>query len=170
MAADPERFVGVPEAASEIYRRLGTRWDLLAPDGRRDVQRWIYRLQLEQQAEAEVAQGHEGSVMLLDRGTVDGAAYWPDGPEQYWAELGTTLARELERYHAVIWMQTCAALGLYDHDQSNPCRFEDAAAAIRSGEEVAGVWANHPRLHRVQAFGTFEEKVGQVRRVLEELI
>src|SRR5207247_774208 len=51
IAADfPERFVLVPEAATQVYTMLQTRWDRLDLEGRYDAQRWMYRLQLDQEA------------------------------------------------------------------------------------------------------------------------
>src|SRR6476661_5391894 len=80
-AARPDRFVLVPEAATQVYDALQTRWDRLDVEGRRDVQRRIYRLQVEQ--ERRLADAHPDKVLLLDRGTIDGAAYWPEGPDDY---------------------------------------------------------------------------------------
>ena len=85
-----QRFVLVPEAATQVYDALRTRWDRLDLEGRRDVQRRIYRLQVEQ--EDRLAAEHPDKMLLLDRGTIDGAAYWPEGPDDYWRDLGTTLA------------------------------------------------------------------------------
>lgn len=167
-ASDPARFVRVPEAATQVYDALRTRWDRLDLAGRRDVQRRIYRLQVEQ--EDRTAREHPGRVLLLDRGTVDGAAYWPGGPEDYWRDLGTTLDRELARYDAVVWMQTSAALGLYDGDASNPCRFEDADAAVAAGDRLVSLWAGHPRLLKVDAYPTLDEKLRTVRAALDDLI
>jgi predicted ATPase len=160
----PRRYVVVPEAATQVYSRLNTRWDRLDAEGRRRVQRQIYQLQLEQ--EMRLASAAAGRVVLLDRGTVDGAAYWPEGPKDYWTELGTSHAAELARYDAVIWLQTCAAIGAYDGDASNACRHEDARAAIERGERVLTVWRDHPRLHEVQAFPTFDDKIRAVENVL----
>src|SRR5438067_4269108 len=120
-ADDPQRFVRVPEAATQVYFALQTRWDRLDIEGRREVQRKIYHLQVEQ--EERMAREHPEKILLLDRGTVDGAAYWPEGAEEYWKDLGTTVEKELARYDAVVWMQTSAALGIYDGDSSNACRF-----------------------------------------------
>ena len=39
----PDRLVAIPEAATATYARLGTRWDQLALDGRRRVQRPVLR-------------------------------------------------------------------------------------------------------------------------------
>ena len=168
-AERPDRFVRVPEAATQVYDALRTRWDLLDLPQRRDVQRRIYHLQIEQEEQLAAASG--GRILLLDRGTIDGAAYWPEGPADYWRDLGTTHERELARYHTVVWMQTCAAVpGAYDGSASNPCRFEDPAAALRSGERLADLWAGHSRLRRVEAYRAFDEKYTVVRKVVAELI
>lgn len=164
-ARRPDRYVIAPEAASQVYKQLGTRWDLMDADGRRDVQRRIYRLQLRQ--EESLGRLHPDRVMLLDRGSVDGSAYWPDGPEAYWRDLGTTLEAELARYQLVIWMQSCAAIGLYDGGASNPCRFESAADAIACGEKLLKAWEAHPNLHTVAACPSLEEKIAAVERILE---
>ncbi len=167
-AEQPERFALVPEAATQVYTQLQTRWDRLDPAGRHDVQRRIYQFQREQEDRAE--REHPTKTLLLDRGTIDGAAYWPEGSEAYWRDLGTTHAAELARYDAVILLQTSAALGLYDGDDSNPCRFEDADAAIASDDLLEVLWRAHPRLLKVPACATLEEKVNRVRLVLEPLL
>lgn len=163
----PDRFILVPEAATQVYEILQTRWDRLDIAGRQDVQRRIYHLQIEQERLALAE--HPGKVLILDRGTVDGAAYWPAGPDDYWRDLGTTHARELARYGAVIWMQSCAAIGLYDGDASNPCRFEDAATAVASGEVLKHLWSGHPNLHFVDAYPRLDEKLLAVERLVDHL-
>lgn len=166
-ASEPHRFAIVPEAATQVYAILHTRWDRLDVAGRRDVQRRIYQLQREQ--EDRIAASHPSHILLLDRGTIDGAAYWPEGPHDYWRDLGTTPAVELARYDRVICLQSAAAIGAYDGDASNACRFEDAAAAIAGGELLASIWAGHPDLHHVPACGRIEEKVACVREIIERV-
>jgi predicted ATPase len=164
-ASEPEHFVLVPEAATQVYRELRTRWDRLDIQGRRDVQRRIYHLQRAQ--EDRLAAEHPHRTLILDRGTVDGATYWPEGPEAYWLDLGTTLREQLDRYDAVIWMESCAALpGVYDGDGSNPCRFEDAASALAAGASLARLWSAHPNLRRIPAFPHLGEKIEAVRRLI----
>jgi predicted ATPase len=160
----PERFVLVPEAATQVYDALQTRWDKLDLQGRRDVQRKIYRFQVEQ--ENRTLANHPGKTLLLDRGTIDGAAYWPEGPEAYWRDLQSSLESELKRYDAVLWLESAAALGLYDGDASNVCRFEDADGAIKSGQTLLELWGGHPTLRRVGAFANLEEKVAAVSKLL----
>jgi predicted ATPase len=165
----PDRFVLVPEAATQVYDAMRTRWDRLDVAGRRDVQRRIYHLQIEQ--EDRLAREHPNRILLLDRGTVDGAAYWPEGPDDYWRDLATTLDAQLARYDAVIWMESSAALGqtFYDGDASNFCRFEDAGAAVASGRLLLNLWKAHPKLHHVGAFASVDDKLDAVREVIEDL-
>jgi predicted ATPase len=164
IARHPDRFVLVPEAATQVYAALQTRWDRLDLEGRRDVQRQIYRLQRNQ--EDRIATEHPGKTLLLDRGTIDGAAYWPQGPAAYWVDLGTSHEIELARYDMIIWLETAAALGIYDGDASNDCRFEDPAAAIESGKLLIKLWGDHPKFHRVHAQPHLEDKIAEIHRLL----
>src|SRR5437764_6558436 len=164
----PDRFVLVPEAATQVYDALQTRWDKLDLEGRRDVQRKIYRLQVDQ--EDRTAAANPGKILLLDRGTVDGAAYWPEGPADYWRDVGSTLDAELRRYDAIILLQTSAAVGMYDGDTSNFCRFEDAGAAIASDLLLESLWSGHPRLVKVAACASLKEKIARVEGVIEVLL
>lgn len=168
VAAHPDRFALVPEAATQVYTMLRTRWDKLDLGGRHDVQRRIYRLQVEQ--EARLAREHPTKTLLLDRGTIDGAAYWPEGADAYWQDLGATHAAELARYDAVVLLETCATLGLYDGDESNFCRFEDPAAAITSSAFLKQLWSGHPRVRHVGAFFKLEEKIAAVDEVVGDLV
>jgi predicted ATPase len=165
--AEPDRFVVVPEAATQVYSSANTRWDRVDSEARRDLQRKIYFLQRQQ--EDRRAREHPDKIQILDRGTIDGAAYWPDGPDAYWADLGTTLAAELARYNHVIWLQTAAAIGIYDGSDSNPCRFEDAAAAVASGESLAKLWGGHPTFQKLPAWPSLDDKINEVRRLLESI-
>jgi predicted ATPase len=160
----PDRFVLVPEAATQVYDALQTRWDKLDLEGRRIVQRRIYQLQVDQ--ENRTTATHAGKILLLDRGTVDGAAYWPEGPEDYWRDVGSTLERELLRYDQVLWLESAASLGLYDGNESNFCRFEDASAAIHSGEVLKGLWSGHPHLQSIPASPDLQQKIAQIESIL----
>ncbi len=164
----PDRFVAVPEAATQVYTMLQTRWDKLDLEGRHDAQRRMYRLQLEQ--EARLAREHPQKILLLDRGTIDGAAYWPEGSEHFWRDVGSTHEKELSRYDAVILLETCAVLGLYDGDASNFCRFEDPQAAIQSSQTLRSLWGGHPHLHEVGAFPKLDEKIDTVRQLIDSIL
>jgi predicted ATPase len=165
--AHPQRFFLVPEAATQVYQAAGTRWDRVDTQGRRDLQRRIYLLQRDQERRA--AAEHPDRILILDRGTVDGAAYWPDGPDAYWTNMGTTLQAELDRYDHVILMQTAAAIGRYD-GQSNPVRFEDCDGALRSARLLARLWSGHKSVFEIPAFVSIDDKVAAVQRTLDTML
>ena len=158
----------VPEAATAVYEQCNTRWDLVDLARRREIQRRIYHLQLERES-APITHSPIPRILLHDRGTIDGAAYWPDGPDDYWNDLGTTHAAELARYDAVIWLETAAILGIYDGGSSNPVRFENSAEAVHNGQRVGQLWSAHPHFFRVSAYPTLDEKIEQVQTILASL-
>ncbi|MEM6313152.1 MAG: ATP-binding protein [Planctomycetota bacterium] len=164
LAADRPGLTYIAEAATHIYSSRGLRWDRIDTATRRDVQRSIYRHQLEQEAAAG-----DGPV-LLDRGTVDGAAYWPDGPDAYWADLGTTHQAELARYDAVILLEPSVVVGVYDGESSNAVRFEDEAGALANATLLAELWGEHPRLIEVNATESFDDKIAAVETQVDQLL
>jgi predicted ATPase len=128
---------------------------------RRAAQRAIYFVQRELEAAVDAPEG--AAIVLCDRGTVDGAAYWP-GPGELWSAVGTSLAKELERYHAVIHLRTPARAEGYNRE--NPLRVESAEEAAAIDERIAAVWAAHPRRFVVDATRDF---LGKARRALAVL-
>jgi predicted ATPase len=167
-AADPAGIVLVREAATQVYNALGSRWDRMSIHGRRDAQRHIYDLQVAQEARAAAA-AQSNQILLLDRGTIDGATYWPDGPDAYWQDRQTTLAAELSRYDSVIWLETSAVLGMYDGAESNPVRFEAPEAAIDSGRRLLSLWSGHTELRTVSAFADINQKIAAVSELIARL-
>lgn len=163
-----KRLVLVPEAATQVYTKLGTTWDRLNLVNRREAQRMIYRLQSEQ--EARIAGENPTKHLLLDRGTIDGAAYWPDGDVAYWRDLKSNIDAELKRYDLIIMLETAAVLGIYDGAGSNKVRFEDAAGAIDAGRNLLHLYQKHPRVQHVAAFANLEDKIkATMQKVNDEL-
>src|SRR5579863_7516429 len=80
------RLIAVAEAATQVYESNNTRWGRVDIEKKKAIQRQIYSLQGRQ--EEQVEKLHPDKILLLDRGTSDGAAYWPDGPEAYWRDIG----------------------------------------------------------------------------------
>jgi predicted ATPase len=129
-------------------------------ESRRAAQRAIFYVQRELEAAGE-ADGP--AVTLCDRGTVDGAAYWP-GPGDLWSSVGATLPEQLKRYDAVIHMRTPSTEGGYNKE--NPLRIESAKDAAAIDDFISQLWEQHPRRFVVEASKDFLDKA---RRVLEIL-
>jgi hypothetical protein len=126
--------------------------------------------ELQRDQETRLAAAHPHRILLLDRGTVDGAAYWPEGPEAFWRDRHTTHAAEVARYDAVILLETAAAIGLYDGDLSNAVRFETGDAAVAAGNLLRELWSGHPHLHFIAAYEKFDEKIAAVQGALNALL
>lgn len=141
----------LPEAASILFGGGFRRAKTAA--GQQAAQRAIFHVQRELEATAD-AEGNP-AVVLCDRGTIDGAAYWP-GPEDFWTALGTTREAELRRYDAVIHLRVPPAQLGYNH--SNPVRIETAAEAAAIDERIARAWEGHPRVFLVESTPDFLEK------------
>lgn len=154
----------VPEAATQVYLALGRKWNELSLEDRRNAQRRMYELQVEQ--ESRTAAAHPDRAMLLDRGTIDGAAYWPDGEAAFYRDFQTTEAIEFARYDHIIILETAAAIGIYDGDASNQVRFEGAAEAIENARRLAALWAGHEKVSLVRAEHDLERKIDAVERIV----
>ena len=79
-------------------------------DAQRSVQRAIFEVQ--RSLEDIQASLFPDRVLLCDRGTIDGGAYWPDGDGAFFEAMGTTHEAELGRYDAVLFFESAAAAGL----------------------------------------------------------
>jgi predicted ATPase len=122
------------------------------PELLRPAQRAIFYVQRELE---ETARAQDYAIVLCDRGTIDGLAYWP-GPEDMLQALGTSLDEQLARYHAVIHLRTPGDGAGYNFN--NPLRIESPAEAAEIDARIAAVWANHPRRVEVPATTDFIAK------------
>jgi predicted ATPase len=104
------------------------------------------------------------AVVLCDRGTLDGLAYWPGDEASFLEELGTTLAREYARYATVIHLRT-PPRGSYNHD--NPVRVESAESALELDKRIEAVWAGHSDVHIVSSEDDFLEKTRRALTLVE---
>ena len=148
----------LPEAAGIVFGGGFPRGEGIAL--RQAAQRAIFYLQRELEAAAD---GENPAIVLCDRGTVDGAAYWP-GPDDLWSSVGTTLAEQLHRYDAVIHLRTPAIASGYN--RRNPLRTESAAEAGLIDETIARLWDRHPRRVIVEASEDFLDKAARTLDIL----
>lgn len=141
----------LPESAGIIFgggfpRRNGI-------EVRKATQRAIFYVQRELES---AANAENPAIVLCDRGTVDGAAYWPGEPEGFFLSLGTTVNEQLQRYDAVIHLRTPPPSAGYN--RSNPLRVETAEEAAVIDARIARMWEPHPRRFVVEASADFLTK------------
>ncbi len=155
----------LPESATVLYRGGMPRGDNDA--GKQVAQRAIFFTQraLEQAHELQ----HPDRMQVCDRSTIDGAAYWPDSPQAFFAAMGTTHEQELSRYDAVIFMHTAAHLPAgYERDLD--IRTEDTDLAIDLDRRIFDLYRNHPQLIVIESQVSFLDKLVSVREAVAGLI
>ena len=150
----------LPEAAGIVFGGGFPRGE--PPSLRRASQRAIFYVQRELEAAQEDA---NAALVLCDRGTVDGLAYWP-GPDDFWGAVGTTLGAQLARYDAVVHLRVPTAENGYNH--ANPLRIESAREAVEIDARIAAAWSGHPRRFVVDPTPEFMTKAARVVAILRD--
>jgi predicted ATPase len=154
------RHVAVlPEAATILFGGGFPRSS--EPPAREAAQRAIFAVQ--RQLERLAIDLHLARVILCDRGTIDGAAYWQGDPDGLWRDVGTTLDDELARYAAVLHLRVPAPSR---YDVTNRLRIESAVEAARIDDRILEVWGDHPRRFVIPDAADFVEKVARAAEVI----
>lgn len=135
---------GFPRVRDELHRKAS--------------QRCIYYIQKELEQLARLTA--KSQVVLCDRGTVDGLAYWPGEPLAFWDEVGSSYEMEIRKYHSVIHLQTPSLERGYNHQ--NPVRTETALEAQIIDERIKIAWDQHPNVSLVKSDTDFVRKVEKV--------
>lgn len=159
------RVVIVPEAATILFQGGFPRSH--DRGAQRITQTAIFHVQ--RNLEDVQAALYPGRTLLCDRGTVDGAAYWPDSDGDYFANVDTSLEAELRRYDAVIFFET-AAVGHMAIEGGNPVRNESMAEAVALDTRLRALWSRHPRFILVPHNPSFFKKISFGLAALEGLV
>ncbi len=154
----PELFWIAREAARILIAEQRIDQTLLTAEGRCQLQLGIFALQRKLERSAPI-----GKIVLADRATIDGAAYWPNGPEDFWLATGSQYDQELSRYHTAIWLESAAAIGAYSQNALRP---ESAEESLALGAKIRALWMKHPRLHIIPAAENFADKASAFFSVL----
>jgi predicted ATPase len=160
-----QRVVIVPESATILFSGGFPRSS--RQDANRAAQNAIFHVQRNLEDVQSVL--YPERVLLCDRGTVDGAAYWHDGEDAFFRSVGTTLAAELSRYDAVVFFETAAVAGL-SIEGGNPVRCETLSQAVALDQRLRALWAQHPRFTLVPHSTSFLDKMFGALQVLEKLV
>lgn len=157
------QVVIVPEAASLIFaggfpRKSGTHH----VEAR---QRAIYFVQRE--LEHVLVKDNPNRLLVCDRGSLDGAAYWPHDEPDFLSSVSSDLETEVSRYDWVIHLDT-APKSYYD--TTNPLRVEGFEEAWALNEKVKEAWATHPQRLVINNKGHFLDKLHRALFAVQEII
>ncbi len=151
-----EHVVVLPEAAGIVFGGGFPRKPSIV--GREAAQRAIFHVQRE--LERLALEEQTAAVILCDRGTLDGAAYWPGEAASFFRENEAFMDAELARYGAVIHLRTPPATNGYN--QSNALRIESAREAATIDASILGLWKDHPHRQVVDSTPDFLDKAARV--------
>jgi predicted ATPase len=148
-----------PEAASIVFGGGFPRSDSSLV--RREAQKAIFHVQ--RGLESVALANRQNAVILCDRGTLDGLAYWPGAPRSFFGQFQIDRTEELGRYSAVIHVEVPALGWGYE---KNRIRNESALEAHRIDARIKRAWSGHPRILTVGAQAGFLDKLAYAIELL----
>ena len=148
-----------PEAASIVFGGGFPKSNM--PQGRRAAQRAIFHVQ--RSLEIVALENRQSAVVLCDRGTLDGLAYWPGSRRSFFEEFGVDFEEELSRYSAVVHIEVPALAWGYE---KNRIRRESVSQAREIDRRIARAWRGHPRIMTVSAQAGFLDKLAYAIELL----
>lgn len=160
-----ERVVIVPEAGTMVFAGGFPR--SRDPHAIISAQKAIFHVQRNLEDVQSIHFPHR--ILLCDRGTVDGAAYWPGDPHEFFDAFGTTLKDELDRYDAVIFFES-AAVGGMSIEGGNPIRNETLKQAVELDERLKKLWSRHPRFILIPHNPSFFKKISFALAALDSIV
>lgn len=134
------------------------------------------QLEDENQIVQEMDLRERPSVIVCDRGILDGAAYVAGGRDEFLTKFNLQLQTCYELYDEVIHLNSLATDRPQIYEElkaTNPSRFEDSERAKELDEKTYGAWEGHPHHLRVPSSEGIEHKietcVSEIRNILEKL-
>lgn len=131
------------------------------------IQRAIYQTQ--SSIEEIFSLQNPEKVLICDRGTLDGLAYWPGEESSFFENIGSTYEKELARYNAVIFFETAAKCGR-DIKSNNPTRNESSREAIEIDEKLQRIWSKHPNFNVISSSDSFVKKIMSGIATIESVV
>ena len=105
-------------------------------------------------------------ALLLDRGTVDGAAYMDGGLDEFGKCCRTSGEYEYSQYDLVICLAPPPAKVYKEMSKNNPARGETYEQAEALGKRIKKVWCGHPRFLFIPDSGSWEAKARAVKKAV----
>ena len=158
-----DRVLIVPEAASMLFSGGFPRRPGIKSVSHR--QKAIYFLQRELEALCEDEKPQ--ALLVCDRGSLDGHAYWPDPHTTFLDAVKSSFEKEFARYTWVIHLDT-APKDFYD--LTNPLRVEGYDEALKLNQKVNDAWKNHPQRFVITNTGHFVDKLYRATFVVDQIL
>ncbi|TDR76343.1 AAA family ATPase [Photobacterium lutimaris] len=149
-----DQIAVVPEAATVLFSGGVTRSDDIAVI--KTIQKTIFQLQKNLE---DINKAHfPDRLLVCDRGSLDGLAYWPGTESDFFNEVNSTFEEEIARYDAVIFFESAGAKGR-DISSNNPVRNESSEQAAQLDIALQKIWSQHPNFYFVGSSESFVRKI-----------
>jgi len=160
----PKQIAIVPEAASLLFSGGFPRSQTTQEQCHQQMA--IYHVQ--KNLEAIIELRNPKKLIVCDRGSLDGLAYWPKTPSSsFFKAIGSTMSEEIKRYRWVIHLDTAPQNG-YAHN--NPYRKEDFHEADQINKRIKKAWGQHPRQYIIENHQQFARKLELAIELVQELL
>lgn len=164
-----DRIHCVPEVASIVIAQVGVK-PPTDPHDRANFQRAICTVQRSFEGISETQARSDGKkALLLDRGTLDSAAYLPEGLDDFVRLMKTSVNHEMEQYDLIICLAVPPKEIYEAHQANNPARRETYDEARVLGKKIHAAWDCHDNIIFV-GFPDWSKKVDSVRRLIHDLL
>jgi predicted ATPase len=160
-----DKIVVVPEAATLLFSGGVERSD--NEQSTKMVQKTIFQLQKNLEDIYKIQ--YPDRLLVCDRGSLDGLAYWPNSESDFFKQINSTFEQELERYDAVIFFESAAASG-QDISSNNPTRSESLEQAAKLDKKLQRIWSKHSHFYFVSSSESFVRKIMFGIMTLENVI
>ncbi|MGB2579998.1 putative ATPase [Elusimicrobium simillimum] len=154
----------VKEAATLIYSGGYPRKDGSAQHTYHG-QRIIYYVSKELEELAD--ESSQAPIVVCDRGTLDGAVYWPYGQEDFLKNMGTTKEAEFARYDMIIHLSPPMDESFY---QATAVRTETLEGALQIDQKILDIWAGHPNRLVIDKHATYFDKAKIIKEVIANIL
>ncbi|MGF1733895.1 AAA family ATPase [Photobacterium satsumensis] len=149
-----QKIAIVPEAATVLFSGGIIRSDDALVI--KTIQKTIFQLQ--KNLEEIHKEQFPERLLVCDRGSLDGLAYWPGTETDFFKAVNSTFDEEIARYDAVIFFESAAATG-HDISSNNPVRSESSEQAVQLDKALQKVWSRHPHFYFVGSSESFVRKI-----------
>ena len=113
---------------------------------------------------SDFLRGNPAQLIVCDRGSLDGAAYWPGSSEDFFATIGSSRDQEMGKYDWVIHLDTADESSF---DTSNPVRTESHREALDLNEKIKQAWQGHPQRIIIPHESEFLLKITRAKTAIE---
>jgi hypothetical protein len=109
----------------------------------------------------------DAQLMIFDRGILDGAGFWPPGPQDYYDKFKIDVAKEYAKYDYVFFFGFPSEKffgGL------NSLRFHNYEQCLASEKMLKQIWHKHPNFIEVKATENFEDKIQTAISTIQKIV